>query len=280
MAREVRTDSLTGPPAIGHPRPLLRRVRWWSLDGTWDFVLDDDAAWGHPAEVPWVAAGPIRVPFAPETAASGVHQPGYHQRCWYRRRFTAPPVTGQGERTVLHFGAVDHAAAVWIDGHLVARHEGGYSPFEADISREVADGDDHEIVARADDDPMDLSKPRGKQDWEVEPHSIWYPRTSGIWQTVRIEVLPVTAICALQWATDLNRAEVDVEVVVNGPIEPGLHLAVRLEAGRQILVDDLVNVPGSPVARGFPAHRRPRPDPPGRGQRRLGSAGGRHDRHP
>jgi hypothetical protein len=238
------------PPAIGHPRPLLRRREWVSLDGPWDFLLDDEGCWTHPGDVPWEQSGPIRVPFAPETEASGVHDTGYHRRCWYRRRFVPPPAHPD-ERVVVHFGAVDHLATVWVDGRLVTRHEGGYSPFEVDISREVRDPGDHEIVVRADDDPMDLAKPRGKQDWELEPHSIWYPRTTGIWQSVWLEVLPSTAICGVQWATDLDRVEVDLEVAFDGPIEGGMHLGVHLHVGDRVLVDDLVAVAGSPVARGF-----------------------------
>src|SRR3954464_14933963 len=69
MSDDAAATGPGAPPAIGHPRPLLRRRGWVSLDGPWDFVLDDDAHWAHPDDVPWDGAGPIRVPFAPETAA-------------------------------------------------------------------------------------------------------------------------------------------------------------------------------------------------------------------
>lgn len=102
---------------MGHPRPLLRRDPWWSLDGTWDFALDVDAGWEHPDDVGWDRT--ITVPFAPETKASGVDHRSYLESCWYRRRISAPDGARAGDRLVLHFGAVDHSAAVWVDGQLL-----------------------------------------------------------------------------------------------------------------------------------------------------------------
>src|SRR5205823_12772162 len=116
----------------------------------------------------------IRVPFAPETPGSGVHDPGFYRACWYRRTFEAPDLS-DGRRLMLHFGAVDYAATVWVNGCVAVRHEGGYTPFRADVTDFLKPGGPQEIVVRAEDDPADLSKPRGKQDWQLEPHSIWYP---------------------------------------------------------------------------------------------------------
>jgi beta-galactosidase/beta-glucuronidase len=199
---ERRSTPPTVPPAVGHPRPLLRRPDWWSLDGPWDFETDVAGAWEHPDDVDW-SGRTITVPFAPETPASGIGVTGYLPACWYRRTFTPPPARRR-ERVVLHFGAVDHECSVWVDGQLAVRHEGGYSPFSADITRAVRDGGVHTIVVRAVDDPLDLAKPRGKQDWELEPHSIWYPRTTGIWQSVWLERLPAAWIASVQWSADLD----------------------------------------------------------------------------
>src|SRR5829696_2595035 len=163
-----------------HPRPQLRRRDWTSLDGEWGFALDPDAARERPDQVEWDRT--IRVPFAPETAASGVHHAGFYRACWYRTKVT-PPELPPGHRLHLHFGAVDYEATVWANGRVVARHEGGYTPFSADLTELAAEGD-VEIVVRAADDPHDLAKPRGKQDWQLQPHSIWYPRTTGVWQPV------------------------------------------------------------------------------------------------
>src|SRR5690349_20140702 len=92
-----------------HPRPQLRRKTWTSLDGDWQFAVDQDAIWRLPREVNWERT--IRVPFAPETKASGVGETGFYKSCWYRRVINVPtPVAG--ERIHLHFGAVDYAATV------------------------------------------------------------------------------------------------------------------------------------------------------------------------
>src|SRR4030095_9463370 len=121
-------------------------------------------------------------PFAPESPLSGVGHTGFFRACWYRRRCELP-LRDPGERWSLIFGGVDWHATVWINGICAGEHSGAYTPFTFDITH-LAPGSACEIVVRAEDDPLDLAKPRGKQDWQLEPHSIWYPRTSGIWQTV------------------------------------------------------------------------------------------------
>ena len=180
----------------GYPRPDLQREGWLSLDGRWDFALDPEAIWESPAQVPWKAT--IQVPFAPETAASGVGYTGFFRACWYRRTVQVPPL-GAGERVLLHFGAVDYAAVVWVNGQPAGFHEGGYTPFTVDMTYFVSPGEPATIVVRAEDDPQDLAKPRGKQDWQLEPHSIWYPRTTGIWQTVWMERVSATHLRYVRW---------------------------------------------------------------------------------
>src|SRR5205823_7058731 len=168
----------------------LRRSSWTTLNGDWEFAIDRDARWRMPSEVAYERR--ILVPFAPETVRSGVGERGFFRACWYRRTFSAPQ-RAAGDRVLLHFGAVDHSAIVWVNGARVVRHEGGYTPFSADVTDQLRGGNE-EIVVQCEDDPADLAKPRGKQDWQLEPHSIWYPRCSGIWQTVWVEVVPETRI--------------------------------------------------------------------------------------
>src|SRR5918994_2649900 len=135
-----------------HPRPLLRRP-WIALDGEGDFAADPDRA----GTVGGVAFDrPIRVPYAPETPASGVHWKGPLNRAWYRRPL--PGRTGD-RRTVLHLSAVDRICDVWGGGAHVASHEGGYTPFSIDVTDLLGD-DGAELVIRADDDPQDLEAPR------------------------------------------------------------------------------------------------------------------------
>src|SRR5438132_1431387 len=115
----------------GYPRPQLRREGWRSLDGSWQFAIDEAAAWRRPEEVRWERL--IRVPFSPETAASGVAQTSFFRACWYRHRFS-PPEIPPDHHVLLHFGAVDYEATVWLNGRFVGRHQGGYTRFTFDIT--------------------------------------------------------------------------------------------------------------------------------------------------
>ncbi|HYG70311.1 MAG TPA: glycoside hydrolase family 2 TIM barrel-domain containing protein, partial [Anaeromyxobacteraceae bacterium] len=229
----------------GYPRPQLRRAGWVSLDGTWEFALDVDARWRAPRDVRFDRR--ILVPFAPETERSGVRETGYFSACWYRRTFERPTL-GPNERLVLHFGAVDHEATVWVNGAFCTRHAGGYTPFEADVTDLLGDSGAQEIVVRAFDDPHDLEKPRGKQDWQLEPHSIWYPRTTGIWQTVWLEKAPATRLARLRWTPSLVRWEIGLEALVENA-RPGVQLEVTLSAGGQELVSDRYAVVSNELAR-------------------------------
>ena len=219
----------------GYPRPQLQRLQWTSLDGEWDFAIDSRAEWTTLSEVAWNAK--IQVPFAPETAASGIGDTSFYCAVWYRRTFDRPELQ-PGERLMLHFGAVDYAANVWVNGVEVAWHEGGYTPFSVEITRVLTAEGPQEIIVRAHDDPADLEKPRGKQDWKLEPHAIWYPRTTGIWQTVWLETVPAAYISTVRWTSSLERWEIGLEVHVEGNTDKALRLAVRMHAGDQLLVDD------------------------------------------
>jgi beta-galactosidase/beta-glucuronidase len=233
------------PAGHGHPRPLLHRQSWTSLNGPWDFALDPEAAWRNPREVQWGAT--IAVPFSPETKESGIGDTGFYRRCWYRRTFEAPELR-DGERLLLHFGAVDWAATVWVNGALAGCHEGGYTPFSMDLTDLLGDGP-QTVIVRADDDPADLSKPRGKQDWKLAPHSIWYPRTTGIWQTVWLEKVPATWIGSVRWVPSLERWEIGFEAWVEGEERERLRMGVKLWANGQLLADDTYEVVAGEVHR-------------------------------
>jgi beta-galactosidase/beta-glucuronidase len=229
----------------GYPRPQLRRDGWYSLNGPWQFALDRAGEWQAPVDVSWDAR--IRVPFAPEAPASGIGDTGFYRACWYRRRWQVPEFAA-GERWLLHFGAIDYEATVWVNGVVAGTHAGGYTPFTIDITSQAAEGD-CEIVVRADDDPQDLAKPRGKQDWQLEPHSIWYPRTTGVWQTVWIEKVPATWIGAVAFTPNFARWEVGVEVWIAGrPREP-LRLDVKLRTRDRVLAADAYQVVSGEVHR-------------------------------
>ena len=229
----------------GYPRPQLRRKHWQSLNGSWDFAIDTDGIWCHPDEVEWQAT--IQVPYAPETPASGIAQTRFFRVCWYRRTVDVAESVSEG-RHLLHFGAVDYRATVWINGYEAGTHEGGYTPFTIDLRR-FARSPHLVIVVRAEDDPGDLAKPRGKQDWQLEPHSIWYPRTTGIWQTVWIERVPETWIERIRWTPNLERWELGIEAWLGGTRSDALKLGVKLRAGDVLLADDTYTVIAGEVHR-------------------------------
>ncbi len=222
-----------------HPRPLLTRDRWTDLSGAWRFAFDDgdvgrDEGW---VERPEVFDREIVVPFPPESRASGVGDPAFHPVVWYRRAFPVPP-TRPGERLLLHFGAVDYRVDVWVNGRFVVSHQGGQTPFSADITDRLRPGTDQAVVVRAEDDPGDLEQPRGKQDWEPAPHRIWYHRTTGIWQPVWLEPVPAVRIEGVRWTPDLDRGLLGVEVRLNAA--PHRPVAVRLQLSLRgdLLADD------------------------------------------
>ena len=197
-----------------HPRPQLQRAHWESLDGRWDFALDPEGDWSLPGEVTWDRS--IIVPFAPETLLSGVAAEGFFRSCWYRRtveiaagaRWGAhiPHVRG-GRSLRPGCGSMDRMRAVT---KADTRRFRSISPISCSPVSE------HEIIVCAEDDPHDLAKPRGKQDWQLEPHSIWYPRTTGIWQTVWLERRPASWIDSLRWIPGLAAWDIACEVVIEG----------------------------------------------------------------
>jgi hypothetical protein len=188
-----------------------------------------------PEEVTWTDQ--IIVPFAPETPSSKIANQNLYERCWYRRTFTTPRLE-HNQRLILHFGAIDYSATVWLNGLRVTEHEGGYTPFAVDITGWLVQDRPQTLVVRADDDPRDLAKPRGKQDWLREPHAIWYPRTTGIWQTVWFEVVPANSISALDWWSSLERWDIGLDASIDGPRREDLRLHLRLHAGDLLLADD------------------------------------------
>jgi beta-galactosidase/beta-glucuronidase len=220
---------------------------WYSLNGQWDFAIDPEGVHRQPSQVIW--SEQIRVPFAPETPSSGVFRTDFFRVCWYRRLVELPDRL-PGERWILHCGAVDYRAEVWINGALAGRHEGGYTPFAIDIT-DLAPATPCEIVICAEDDPHDLAKPRGKQDWELEPHSIWYPRTTGIWQSIWLEKVPPTRIARIAYTPDLARWQIGLEVWIDGERRSDLRLGIRLRHRGVLLAADNYLVVAGEVHRGI-----------------------------
>lgn len=217
----------------GHPSPLLMRETIAVLDRQSGFRIDHaDVGLGEH----WYAAGvefdrTIVLPFSPESPASGVNDTGYHRVVWYRIPYTAEDLAAAGAskgrpRMLLHFGAVDDTADVWVDGVHVGRHEGGQSAFAFDITHAVS-SDGGVITVRAEDDPLDVTTPRGKQDWMPEPHVIWYHRVTGIWRSVWLEAVPEVHVARLSWRAFAESAQVELRLELNRRPDAGT-VEVRL----------------------------------------------------
>lgn len=210
-----------------YPRPQLVRDKWTSLDGEWDLAYDDADAGVHER---WFAPGSdvfdrrILVPFVPESAASGIGDNGYHPVVWYRR--SLPIARREGARNILHLGAVDHEARVWVDGQFVGSHSGGQTGFSFDITDALQGEGPHHVVVRAYDPPFSSELPRGKQDWQLDPHVIWYRRSTGIWRTVWIETVPDQHVVSLDWKAD--HSSTAVAFTIRLALDPRHGTAVRV----------------------------------------------------
>ena len=174
-------------PRPEYPRPQFARSDWLCLNGEWQFEVDSgDSGYDrglHASEDDLRQR--ITVPFCPESPLSGIGDPDFMPAVWYRRRVTIPAAWA-GRRVLLHFQAVDYDATVWVNGLEVYRHRGGFTPFTVDLHGVVAPGETAIFVVRARDDNRP-SQPRGKQSTKYANYSVFYTRTTGIWQTVWLE---------------------------------------------------------------------------------------------
>jgi beta-galactosidase/beta-glucuronidase len=230
-------------PRPEYPRPQFRRPEWTNLNGEWAFAFDDEDAglargWHRvPAQDLRSGDSPfdwrITVPFCYQSELSGIGDPSFHDVVWYARTFAPSP---GGERLLLHFGAVDYRAAVWVNGTQVAEHEGGHTPFSADVTPALTEGE-NVVVVRAEDPSRDATIPRGKQYWKERSEGIFYTRTTGIWQTVWLEPVGRRRIDSLRLSPDVDAARVDVEVGVEG-FEPGLSLRLAVSVKGDSMLDD------------------------------------------
>jgi len=187
-----------------YPRPQLVRARWTNLNGLWDYAILPKAE-ARPAQF----EGKLLVPFPVESALSGVKRPlTPDQRLWYRRNFTASPT--KGTRLLLHFGAVDWRAEVYVNGKAVGQHEGGYDAFTFDITDTLKPGTTQDLVVAVWDPTDSALQPRGKQ--VLNPTGIWYTAVSGIWQTVWLEPVPVAHIREIAVTPDIDAHQLRLTV--------------------------------------------------------------------
>ena len=190
-----------------YPRPIMERNDWKNLNGLWKYAITPK---GTPA--PAAYQGDILVPFAVESSLSGVGKMiNEKEELWYQRTFDVPS-NWRGKQSLLHFGAVDWKAEVWVNDVKVGEHTGGFTPFYFDITSVLNKGNNDLVVKVW--DPSDRGEqPRGKQ--IANPHGIWYTPVTGIWQTVWLEPVATQYITNLKTTPDIDNNSVKVEVAAN-----------------------------------------------------------------
>jgi hypothetical protein len=198
-------------PLDEYPRPQFVRDEWRNLNGLWEYAITSKEAARPDA---WT--GRILVPFPVESALSGVMTNlSASQRLWYRRTFEVPR-GWRGQRLLLHFGAVDWEAAVWVNGKEVGQHQGGFDPFSFDITDALNPSGDNELVVSV-WDPTDAGpQPRGKQ--VSKPQGIWYTPVSGIWQTVWLEPVSEARVANVRITPNIENSSVLVEPLVTNVV--------------------------------------------------------------
>ena len=207
-------------PRPEHPRPDRLRKAWAVLNGQWRFDFDDDKRglkekWyishNYPLE--------ITVPFAWQSAMSGIERKEHCDVVWYQREAAIPPEM-KDLRCLLHFGAADYRADVWLDGQYLGGHEGGYTPFTFDIT-DLAKGKDSVRLTVRCEDRLDFDQPRGKQSFRPEPFECWYTPVTGLWQSVWLEGVGPYYAQDFRLTPHIQTASLKMEVELNDLPENG-----------------------------------------------------------
>ncbi len=221
-----------------YPRPTMERADWKNLNGLWEYAIV-----GADSRKPEKFQGEILVPFAVESALSGVGKSvGENRSLWYRRSFTVP-VSWKGRDVMLNFGAVDWEAEVWVNGIKVGGHKGGYTPFGLNITPALKSKGENELVVRV-WDPTDRGfQPCGKQ--HCNPEGIWYTPVTGIWQTVWLEPVARNHIASLKTVADIDKNRLSINVTPSS------------EDSRGCVTEVIVKYDGAEVASGRSANGLP-----------------------
>ena len=248
FAEKVTADH----PLNDYPRPQLERDAWTNLNGLWDYAITDGNA---PQPTAW--DGKILVPFAPEAALSGVGKfVSPSQKLWYHRTFAAPDLAG-GKRLILHFGAIDFASTVMVNGKTVGTHKGGSEPLEYDVTDALGGTGEQTVVVGVTDPTDQGAQPRGKQ--VMNPNGIWYTPVTGIWQTAWMEAVPAAHVASMKMVPDVDAGALTVIVNATGDSAGDVTLTAT-DGGTQIAT--ATGVAGQPISLKVPNAKLWSPDSP------------------
>ncbi len=219
-------------PLPEYPRPQLVREDWHNLNGLWDYTIQKKGE-----TPPTSFDGKILVPFAVESALSGVGKTvGETNELWYHTSFELPR-NMRKKNVLLHFGAVDWETEVFVNGQSMGTHQGGYDPFSYEISDALNANGAQEVILRVWDPTNDGPQPRGKQ--VKNPESIWYTSVTGIWQTVWLEAVPDAYFLATQNTPDLDNNAFKISATVANA-QDGDQLRARVMDGETQLAEQTV----------------------------------------
>ena len=215
-----------------YPRPGFARTEWQNLNGTWLFEIERGGK-DYVRSADYGAS--IEVPFCPESRLSGIVHTEPLYSVWYRRSFELTEHQLAGS-VLLHFGAVDFSAAVFVNGRQVGSHTGGYTPFSFDISAFVRAGE-NTLVVNAKDDYQDGAIPSGKQSDQARNYGCLYTRTTGIWQTVWLEFTGTAYFLKTKITPDAHKKTIFIEAALNRPVEGSCEAEIRL-GGERVALED------------------------------------------